>query len=187
MNRFLRSKGSYCWIALWCALCGTLPSYAQEVTGVIGSGGTLAVQSELHLSTTLGQAVIGRASQLDEVAGHATDLTVNQGFWYPRSKVQALSNAYTGAMSNPDPMTLSVQPNPSSGATVFSFFVPESGYVTLELYDRLGRHVRTLINGLHSGGSSNVTNEFNELPAGHYTAVLDCNGTRAATTLILID
>ena len=48
---------------------------------------------------------------------------------------------------------LRVSPNPAEGAIVLSYEVPEDGFVSLEVFDVVGRRVRTLVSRrLRSGG-----------------------------------
>ncbi len=59
-------------------------------------------------------------------------------------------------------------PNPFNPSTVIRFNVPGSGFVSLKLYDVLGRVVKTLVNGVKNSGSYEI--EFNaaDLPGGLY-------------------
>ncbi len=43
-------------------------------------------------------------------------------------------------------------PNPFNPSTAIQFNIPEAGQVNLEVYDMLGRHVRTLVSGIYSSG-----------------------------------
>ncbi len=56
-------------------------------------------------------------------------------------------------------------PNPFNPTTTINYQLPVDGYVTLKVYDVLGREVKTLVNG--------------QLPVGRYTATLD--GSQLAT------
>ena len=51
-------------------------------------------------------------------------------------------------------------PNPFNPSTKISYSIPRSGYVTLKVYDILGREVANLINGYKNEGNYSV--EFNE-------------------------
>lgn len=48
-------------------------------------------------------------------------------------------------------------PNPFNPSTSISYQIPVSGHVVLAIYDPLGRHVRTLVDGLRSTGAETVT------------------------------
>lgn len=52
-------------------------------------------------------------------------------------------------------------PNPFNPSTTIKFSIPESGFVSLKVYDVLGKEVATLVN--------------NELAAGSYSAIFDAN------------
>ena len=47
-------------------------------------------------------------------------------------------------------------PNPFNPTTMIGFSVPENGYVSIEVFDILGRHVRTLVSKNYSAGNYSV-------------------------------
>jgi len=60
-------------------------------------------------------------------------------------------------------------PNPFNPSTEIRFELPESGIVTLEVYDMLGRKVTTLIDSEHHGrGGHQVTFDATDLSSGVY-------------------
>jgi len=80
-------------------------------------------------------------------------------------------------------------PNPFNPNTVIGFTIPESGHVTLEVFDILGRHVRTLAaQSLASGRHSLVWNgrddQGNMVSAGVYVYTIK-SGKYAATKKML--
>lgn len=59
-------------------------------------------------------------------------------------------------------------PNPFNPSTIIRFDVPGTGFVSLRLYDVLGRTVRTLVNGAMNSGSYEIQLDAVGLPGGVY-------------------
>ncbi|MEW6194312.1 MAG: LamG-like jellyroll fold domain-containing protein [Bacteroidota bacterium] len=59
-------------------------------------------------------------------------------------------------------------PNPFNPATTISFQLPESGFVTLKVYDILGNEIKTLINNDLGAGYYNVDFDGSNLASGIY-------------------
>jgi len=59
-------------------------------------------------------------------------------------------------------------PNPFNPTTKISFTIPEAGFVTLKVYDILGRDVATLINEGRPSGKYEVDFDASQLPSGTY-------------------
>ncbi|MAT39942.1 MAG: hypothetical protein CL946_10100, partial [Ectothiorhodospiraceae bacterium] len=63
-------------------------------------------------------------------------------------------------------------PNPFNPSTAISFTIPRSGFVALDVYDQLGRKVRTLVNERVATGTHTVNFSADGLTSGQYTAVM---------------
>lgn len=63
---------------------------------------------------------------------------------------------------------LEIYPNPFNSTTIISWQQPQSSYVSLKIYDSLGREVSTLINVYKMAGSHKLTWITNNLPSGIY-------------------
>ena len=59
-------------------------------------------------------------------------------------------------------------PNPFNPSTKIRFELPSSGYVSLKVYDELGREVATLVNEILKSGSYERTFDASDLVSGVY-------------------
>lgn len=74
-----------------------------------------------------------------------------------------------GFSSNSDSVILKANyPNPFDDRTVIKFVLPEPSEVSLDIYDVLGRHVKTVTRGHHSAGDHSVTVHSEGLVSGVY-------------------
>jgi hypothetical protein len=77
-------------------------------------------------------------------------------------------------------------PNPFNPETRISFDMPNSGLVTLKVYDILGRHISTLVNEIMQAGShSCVWNSYN-LPSGIYFYKLNIQSFTQVRKMVLM-
>jgi hypothetical protein len=74
-----------------------------------------------------------------------------------------------------DPELASI-PNPSNGATVVYYTLPRHYDVLLELYNPVGRHMMTLVNGPQQEGRHSVPLDMSEVPSGFYHLRLTAGG-----------
>jgi subtilisin-like proprotein convertase family protein len=77
-------------------------------------------------------------------------------------------------------------PNPFNPVTKISFDIPKQGFVSLRIYDVLGREVRTLVNEVKTPGSYSVDFNASELSTGVYFYRLETNGFSDIKKLMLI-
>ena len=59
-------------------------------------------------------------------------------------------------------------PNPFNPSTTIKFSIPEASFVTLNVYDVLGRELRNLVNENLNSGQYTVNFEASNLPSGVY-------------------
>lgn len=148
MNKLL----SAALVLMLVAIGMTSNAHAQQVLlkkSVIGSGGMvgLVTSTGIKVSGLTGQSIIEkRTGNLD---GKTRDM--HQGFWVPAA------DTITGVRE--DLFTskkLFNYPNPSNGHTTIQYEMPNSGYVTVKLYDMAGNAIKVLFDGYQNAGSQYV-------------------------------
>jgi len=77
-------------------------------------------------------------------------------------------------------------PNPFNPATNIKFDIPNSGNVSLKIYDQLGNEMTSLVDGFKNAGSYNISFNASELPSGVYFYKLNTNGNSNAKKMLLI-
>jgi len=77
-------------------------------------------------------------------------------------------------------------PNPFNPTTKIDFNIPKSSYVTIKVYDILGREITTLINKELKPGRYTVDFNGNNLSSGVYIYVLKVNDFSEAKKMILL-
>ncbi len=77
-------------------------------------------------------------------------------------------------------------PNPFNPATTISYSLDKPGYVSLNVYDILGRRVATLIDSRQSVGEHSVRFDASRLASGLYIYRLEANGNAISRKMMLI-
>lgn len=79
-------------------------------------------------------------------------------------------------------------PNPFNPETIISYSLPKSGFVTMKVYDVLGKEVSVLVNGHKKAGKYEVifNSSSNELAAGVYFYQLKTNGHTQTKRMVLL-
>ncbi|MFN3136033.1 MAG: T9SS type A sorting domain-containing protein, partial [Candidatus Kryptonium sp.] len=77
-------------------------------------------------------------------------------------------------------------PNPFNFGTVIEFDIPEVTNVKLDLYDVLGRHVKTIFEGEVGVGRHRVRFEGGDLPSGVYFYVLRGDKFSSVKKMVLV-
>ncbi len=77
-------------------------------------------------------------------------------------------------------------PNPFTEATRLTFHVPIQGRATIEVYNVLGQHVTTLIDGPHARGTHHATLSGHDLPSGVYFSQLRSVGNVQTRTMMIV-
>jgi hypothetical protein len=77
-------------------------------------------------------------------------------------------------------------PNPFNPTTNIKFALPQSGLVTIKVYDLLGKEIATLVNEVKNAGSYVVDFNTSTLASGVYFYKMEVNGFREVKRMTLI-
>lgn len=77
-------------------------------------------------------------------------------------------------------------PNPFNPSTKIKFTIPKSGFVTLKIYDMIGKEIATLINENKNAGSYIIDFDGSNLATGVYFYTLQVNGFTDTKKMLLI-
>lgn len=77
-------------------------------------------------------------------------------------------------------------PNPFNPTTMISYKMPKDGFVTLKVYNLLGKEVTTLVNEFKTKGQHSINFNANDLSSGVYIYTLNVNGFTASKKMTLI-
>ncbi len=77
-------------------------------------------------------------------------------------------------------------PNPFNPTTIIGFTLPESGFVTLSIYNSLGEEVAVLVNHQMAAGSFNIPFDASGFPSGIYLYRIIANNFVSVKKMILL-
>jgi hypothetical protein len=113
----------------------------------------------------------------------ATTFNGEQDVYFGRRSVATGIEAET--MSRPVAL-LQSHPNPFDRSTTVRYEVPRDAFVTLKVYDALGREVATLVENVHTAGSYQKQFEGRGLPSGVYFYRLRAGETLDTKKVLLV-
>ena len=110
---------------------------------------------------------------------------------YNRPNVQFEIGLTTGIVNNLEsiPQTFSLMqnyPNPFNPVTKINFSIPKQGFVTLKIYDVLGKEVMTLVNESRPTGNYEVEFNAGNLASGAYFYRIESGEFRDVKRMILL-
>jgi hypothetical protein len=77
-------------------------------------------------------------------------------------------------------------PNPFNPSTSISFAIPQSGFVSLKVYNMLGKEVASLVNGNLNAGTHNYSFNASNLASGMYFYKLDVDNFTETKKMIFV-
>ncbi|MBN8706485.1 MAG: T9SS type A sorting domain-containing protein [Bacteroidetes bacterium] len=86
---------------------------------------------------------------------------------------------------HPNKISLSAYPNPFNPATLISYSIPQSGKVSLKVFDLLGRQVAILAEEIKPAGTHQIPFRGDELSSGIYIVRME-SGTKAESVKVIL-
>lgn len=77
-------------------------------------------------------------------------------------------------------------PNPFNPETTIKYALPQSGKVSLKVYNVVGKEVKTIVNRVQSAGTYSVSFDASELPSGVYFYELKADNYRSVKKMVLM-
>jgi len=97
-----------------------------------------------------------------------------------------LGSTAVGDASSISVALMSADSNPFTRSTTIRYVVPQDVFVTLKVYDALGRKVATLVSDEHAAGSFHTQFDGRDLPAGIYFCRLNAGEFEDSKKLLLL-
>jgi hypothetical protein len=86
----------------------------------------------------------------------------------------------------PTEYSVSNYPNPFNPTTTISYQLPKAGFVTIKVYDMIGREVAVLVNGNKSAGYYTVEFDATDLTSGIYVYSFQTEGYSQSGKMLLV-
>ncbi len=77
-------------------------------------------------------------------------------------------------------------PNPFNPSTIIRYDLPKEGFVTMKIYNLLGKEIRTLVNDFRQAGKYSVTFDASNLPSGIYVCSINSKDFSSVRKLMLL-
>lgn len=109
--------------------------------------------------------------------------------WFPTRKAQWLVDPAMGIAPVEEPLAFSLSqnyPNPFNPATTIEFSLRKDAKVKLEVFDLLGRHVATLVDGQQHAGQHSVEFNASSLASGFYVYRLSSPELTVAKKMMIL-
>ncbi len=186
----------------------TINSTAANLSWIVPAKSTSLLKYDLEISKNKNFSNSKIINDLQEPSYQANNLDANSMyFWRVKSKtLTGISSSYSysgqfntgGATSveaeNEIPSTFALEqnyPNPFNPTTAISYSIVKSSFVSLKVYDMLGREVKTLVNQEMTAGKYNLNwngndNFGNTVSSGTYIYRITADNFVSSKKMILI-
>lgn len=92
----------------------------------------------------------------------------------------------SAAKELPSDYSIGNYPNPFNPTTTINYQLPENGFVTIKVYDVLGKEVATLVNENKSAGYYQINFDASRLTSGVYIYTINVNGFAQSKKMLLM-
>ncbi len=153
-------------ITFTCFFTTILSAQYILTNSVIANGGSYSLNGSYHLTSTLGQAIIG-------ITENSTNYA-HLGFWYSL-------RTFVGIEEIEDLLPRKFElyqnfPNPFNPITRIKYAIPKSSYVRITVYNVLGQRISTLVNEQKPAGFYTIDFNASSLASGFYIYHLEADG-----------
>ena len=166
-RNLMLSAGTFISRSLWTSVSGTEPNgnYIFWARAGSGYGGTIYAEDSFNFS-----------KGLDGNSGQWVPLTQVYG-WEEEVLDSTLPSEYSIAQN---------YPNPFNAATTIPFTLPETGHVSLKIFDLQGRETATILEGELSAGYYEVAYNAAQLSSGVYIYKIEAPGFSRSMKMALL-
>jgi hypothetical protein len=161
----------------------TLSFAANPGGAILTGGGPIAAENGVVTFTNLSIDKAGSGYTLTAVSNSGLTTATSAPF-----NIAPSTGVTESASALPISFSLNQNyPNPFNPSTRIRFDLPRESFVTLYVYDLLGRKVSTLVEEIRSAGMHTVSFDASTLPTGVYVYTIQAGGIFNATkTMVLI-
>jgi hypothetical protein len=156
--------GAKVWVKA--TISGTPVWQLQDIAGQRGYGS----QNSLNAEFGLGDATIIDSLKIEWPSGIIetyTNITIDQ--FITATENGGITGIDEKSINIPNQFELRQNyPNPFNPATTIRYTLPKTQFVTLKVYDILGREVTTLVNERQPAGSYSILFDASQIPSGLY-------------------
>ncbi len=92
----------------------------------------------------------------------------------------------TKSMELPINYSIANYPNPFNPTTTINYQLPENGFVTIKVYDMLGKEIATLVNGNRTAGYHKVNFDASKLTSGIYIYTINAGKYIQSKKMLLV-
>jgi len=143
---------------------------------VLGNSSGVVSNSDFHIVSTTGETFIGII--------HGTNNTLHAGFWQP---VQLLTLVkYIKEVIPNEYILLQNYPNPFNPSTTIRYSIPKESFVTIKVYDIIGREITTIVNERKPAGNYSFNFNASNFSSGVYFYRMQAGGFTETKKFILI-
>ena len=137
--------------------------------------------------------VKGKGSSTETTKYFYTDSALDNGYYFYR--LRQIDFSGTSKYSNVVEVNVSIAPNgfklsqnypnPFNPSTIINYSVPSKSFVTIKVYDVLGKEVATLVNGEKAAGNYQIVFNADKLASSVYLCIMNAGNAVITRKLIL--